>query len=65
MSRKSYSEEESALIASCTYAKSVTEKAVRYTSSFMAGCKDLNTNRKNDYSFRSWGRGASISIDAF
>ena len=35
MSRKSYSEEEIALIASCPYVKSVTEKAVRYTSSFM------------------------------
>ena len=35
MSRKSYSEEEIALIASCPYVKSVTEKSVRYTSSFM------------------------------
>lgn len=35
MSRKSYSEEEIALISSCPYVKSVTEKAVRYTSSFM------------------------------
>lgn len=35
MSRKSYSEEEIALISSCPYVKSVTEKTVRYTSSFM------------------------------
>ena len=35
MSRKSYSEEEIALIASCPHVKSVTEKTVRYTSSFM------------------------------
>ena len=35
MSRKSYSEEEIALISSCPYVKSVTEKTVSYTSSFM------------------------------
>ena len=35
MSRNSYSKEEIASIASCAHAKSVTEKAVRYTSSFM------------------------------
>ena len=33
MSRKSYSEEEIALIASCPYVKSVTEKAARYGTS--------------------------------
>lgn len=35
MSRKLYSEEEIALISSCPHVKSVTEKAVRYTASFM------------------------------
>lgn len=42
MSRKSYSPEEIELISSCRYVKSVTPKAVRYTSEFMALFKAMS-----------------------